>query len=373
MKIKKGKYIGISIFLLIWLGNLMLFSPFKDESSKVCSLKPSTGEISIITPENKTYYNAMSGYYPASYGFENDRDGSFPTGWSVLDAGGTANIISELDGHKKVLEIHDTSALEMEIINSFTDKTNGTIEFFIRCANNTKRTKFFIYDEEDTDAVYLYFDNDGYIKYYDTVTHNIMQYNSSQWYHLKIEWDCAVGDWYLWIDGISQDSGSGYNLRGNPTALDTLYIGTTTTEQDFYSYIDAVGYSWDPNYEIGDNLEEGLLLSFESSIDSEWMGYSFDGQTNKTILGNSTIPMSNYGIHTIQVFGNETSGTMYSSELRYFTTHLPEFHIDKQIAIGSSEPFDPESIKFKDGIYDETTFGGGFGEVFHREHADTVI
>ena len=110
----------------------------------------------------------MNGYYPATYGFENDAEGDFPTEWSVLSAGGTANVISNLSGHNNVGEIHDTSALKMEIYNSFNDKVTGTIEFFIRSSDNTKRIKCFVYDGVDTKAAYLYFDNDGCIKYFDT-------------------------------------------------------------------------------------------------------------------------------------------------------------------------------------------------------------
>ena len=84
-------------------------------------------------------------------------------------------------------------------------------------------------------------------------------------------------------------------------------------------YVDAIGYSWDPDYNIGDNLKEGLLLSFENNTRLDWIGYSLDGQANKTILGNTTIPMPEAGLHSIQVFGNDSLGTIYESEVRYFS------------------------------------------------------
>lgn len=142
MNNKKSKYIVLGMLLLIWIGNLIVFLPRENKSFEINSqenlpLKLGAGEITIITPENKTYTSIMSGYYPATYGFENDTDGEFPTGWSVLEAGGTANVISTLDGHNKVVEIHDTSALKMEIYDNFVEITTGTIEFFIRCSDAT--------------------------------------------------------------------------------------------------------------------------------------------------------------------------------------------------------------------------------------------
>ncbi|GAG89338.1 unnamed protein product, partial [marine sediment metagenome] len=78
---------------------------------------------------------------------------------------------------------------------------------------------------------------------------------------------------------------------------------------------------WDPNYNIGDNLNEGLLLSYENTTSLDWKGYSLDGQANKTIMGNATIPMPIDGVHNIQVFGNGTLGTMYDSNVRYFSVN----------------------------------------------------
>jgi len=108
-------------------------------------------------------------------------------------------------------------------------------------------------------------------------------------------------------------------------------IGTGSIET---TYVDAVGYSWDPNYNIGDNLNEGLLLSYDNTTNLDWQGYSLDGTSNKTTLGNTTIPMPTDGGHNIQVFGNNSGGTMYESDVRYFTTNAlgPEIMINSPIS-----------------------------------------
>ncbi|MFX1571889.1 MAG: OmpL47-type beta-barrel domain-containing protein [Promethearchaeota archaeon] len=339
------------------------FSGLFDETKNLIidEIKIYTPSIYIVTPENKTYTGPMNGYYPATYGFENDISGSFPTGWSVLETGGTAKIISELDGHNKIIELHDTSdSLKMEITQTFVDKDTGTIEYYIRKADNTTRTKCFIYDTDLTinDAVYLYFDSTGWIRYYNNSGwQNIMTYKSNQWYHLMIEWNCTAGKWYLWLDGI-YISGKGYGLYGNPIAMDTIYFGTTDGESNSYSYIDAIGYSWDPRYNIGDNLIEGLLLNFKNLTALDWMGYSLDGQANKTILGNVTIPLPQDGIHSLQVFGNDSIGNIHDSIITYFTVDInpPKISINLPYdnALFSNAP--PNFDLSIEGLYINTTW-----------------
>jgi len=135
---------------------------------------------------------------------------------------------------------------------------------------------------------------------------------------------------------------------------------------DYSFYIDAVGYSWDPNYNIGDNLNEGLLLSFENSIALDWQGYSLDSQPIKTILGNTTIPMPAEGLHTIQVIGNDTLGFMRYSQLRYFTVvsdiFPPNITINSPLLndlFGSTAPFFNLTILDPDVNTIWYTFDGG--------------
>ena len=65
-------------------------------------------EINITTPINKTYYQPMSGYYPATYGFENDVVGSIPLGW-VNYSGDDTNcfVTNGYNGHSRVIQMED--------------------------------------------------------------------------------------------------------------------------------------------------------------------------------------------------------------------------------------------------------------------------
>ena len=68
------------------------------------------------------------------------------------------------------------------------------------------------------------------------------------------------------------------------------------------------------------------------------MGYSLDGQANRTIRGNTTIPMPTNGPHTIQVFGNNTSGIYYASDIRQFTVEMGTIEIITPEDITYTEP-----------------------------------
>lgn len=94
----------------------------------------SDNELVIITPENKTYIEPMSGYYPATYGFENDEDGSFPMELIDDSTGGTSDVTveSEMAGHKKVL-FHwcSGSSFSSPTINLSSPQTTGSTEYYV--------------------------------------------------------------------------------------------------------------------------------------------------------------------------------------------------------------------------------------------------
>ena len=329
---KKNTKIKIGLLFLICFGNCAIFMLFINNScelniDKNQSLKLNNNEINIITPEYKTYTKPMSGYYPATYGFENDGDGDDPEGWIIEEEfAGNIEVVSEIVGHKKVLKIPDYDDQRCILHQSFDDnQTNGTIEFWILSENVNERTTIHVGDENAGNvwehSCSIWFARNGSIR-----LHNgsdfIWVYNQSlqpnEWYHLRIDFDC-YDDWHLWINGEQLDSG-GFAFRGSPTSMTQLRFGSQTTPTPI-AYFDAIGYSWDPNYNIGDNLKEGLLLSFENTTKLDWMGYTLDDQTNKTILGNTTIPIPINGVHMIQVFGNDSLGNIYYSELRYFAIY----------------------------------------------------
>jgi hypothetical protein len=110
------KIILIIIVLVLFLGPLFIgnnsvntgISEEKIENQTETNFKTAqVQDINIITPENTTYTSPMSGYYPATYGFENDQNGQTPTDWVYNAPIGDANVIEEFDGHNKVVKLLD--------------------------------------------------------------------------------------------------------------------------------------------------------------------------------------------------------------------------------------------------------------------------
>ena len=292
----------------------------------------SVKEINIITPENKTYTKPMRGYYPATYGFENDLYGSDPDGWTVTETGGIIDVISQEGGHENVLEIFKSSTTgDTGAIQTFTDNQSyGSVEFWWRISDASDRTDVAIYEPPGGGyAVVFSIQSDKFRRYYSPgfLWFDVGKAASDNtWYHIKIDFECTNGgygglteeQWQVYIDG---ELFGPYPMVGthNHTKLEYFRILNYRGYSGYSSFYDAVGYSWDADYNIGDNLKEGLLLSFANSTTLDWRGYSLNNQANRTILGNVTLPMLSPGHHTIQVFGNNTFGEMYESDLRHFS------------------------------------------------------
>jgi len=119
MKVKKSHII---LSLLIFIVSFSItginhrsFSPqYRIETPKL-----SAGEIAIITPENKTYTEPNYGYYPATYGFENELHGTIGLDLEFLDEyyGHAPSAYTDIkvidgpvDGHNKFLSVTDSQA-----------------------------------------------------------------------------------------------------------------------------------------------------------------------------------------------------------------------------------------------------------------------
>ena len=281
--------------------------------------------LNLITPENKTYIEPMSGYYPATYGFENDVDGELAKDWS-----GLATVESTYMGHNKVIK-HTTYGWNPIEIN-FGNRTSGSIEFYFSTNNNNKDVQFncFGYDPSSGTSrpIILGVENGNFQRYKSGWDDLDIPTSCSvdTWYHVRIDFDCGTDTWNTTINGELKSWDDPFEAGDSISISDLRFY---QFESPVTTRFDAIAFSWDPNYNIGDNLNEGLLINYETNLDPVWMGYSLDGQINKTISGDTTIPFLNDGLHTIQVNGNNSLGTMYQSEVQYFLidTIIPNIDI----------------------------------------------
>jgi len=307
-------------------------------------------EFVLISPEDKAYTGPMSGYYLNTYGFENDAIGEtqperFNNQYSTSCSGG---VISEIDGHKRAFRAYDNNgggaAIVMQRFNEggFQNQTHGTIEYWLRVTSTNVNTEFRLnwgYGVNDASIV-LRLSGSGQWQHNNGTWNQLLNISNplpNIWYHIKIHFRCQASPSYL---GISEDH---YEVVINGESSGSLPFTTSTTEIAMfmpiytawgayggnYAYCDALGYSWDPNYNIGDNLNEGLLLDFKSKNQLEWKAYSLDSQSNVSIIDSLIIPLPDDGPHIIQVFGNDSLGKIYETEKRPFVvdTKIPEIMI----------------------------------------------
>lgn len=364
MKIKNSH---VSIGLLILILSLSVAGTINQSfkpRSKLETPKTSDGEITIVSPENKTYNALNRGHYPGTYSFENEPNGYVtPADWTLWQLSGTEReIYAELDGHKKVYGIYDANWWERRTIQTFTDgaQSTGTIEFYMRTDDVSQGYNFDLY-YNFAPPTYLWSLSVGFSD------SKIMVWNGSsntildpaindRWYHVRIDFRMTGAGSYLGLDANSArvyidriDMGT-FNLQGTNPSLTEVHLKSPPGAELNHNYIDALGYSWDTNYNIGDNIGEDLLLNFESSVNLDWIGYSLDGQSNETILGNTTIPIPSDGPHTLKVFGNDSLGTNYQSDLRHFSVsssseNIEEWQYFREINLNPSTPESDYQVK----------------------------
>jgi len=297
-------------------------------------------EITIITPESKLYTEPMSGYYPATFGFESDEIGDDFDDWSVDNFGGNVQIISSYLGHSNVVELYEMIDASTEIYNDFGNRPSGTVEWWASVNRVDDWFELGIFDGDSNDGIQMSFANDSYIKYHDgSVWTDIMPYTANLWYHFNVKWDSAT-DWHLSINRISQDQGSGYSYRNSPSSLNCVRFQTSDAgvHQDQFMYVDAVGYSWDTNYNLGDNLYEGLFIGFELNSSLFTLEYSLDNKAKISISGNTTILLPHDGPHSIKLYGTTFYRDFAQSETRNFIvdTKVPKIVIHSPIQSGTA-------------------------------------
>ena len=122
---------------------------------------------------------------------------------------------------------------------------------------------------------------DGKVRFWTGTYHYLVDPAvNNQWYHLRFDFETSDGGYmglsedscYVYVDGVQFGP---FTFDSSLSQLDRFYFftgyGATTN-----AYFDAFGFSWDNNYNIGDNLNEGLLFSFENYTNIETYKYSID-------------------------------------------------------------------------------------------------
>ncbi|MFX1295857.1 MAG: PKD domain-containing protein, partial [Promethearchaeota archaeon] len=175
---------------------------------------------------------------------------------------------------------------ELRIYRSLVqDIKNGTVEYYIKTSDINKKTwEFKLFNDLDValsitikDGFWIYTIGDG-------VEHNILGcgYPTSGWHHVRVDFSLDDSNYMglsryqfkVIIDDIEAQSIYTSNINVNSINKIRFESGIQDTG---IAWIDAIGYSWDPLYEVGDNKisvvvypeKTRVLFSAADSLDTE--------------------------------------------------------------------------------------------------------
>jgi len=297
------------------------------------NLELSAGEIDILTLENKNYTEPMNGYYPGVIGFEDDQPGTTPNGWT--DTSGSScyfDIIAEIDGHNDVLRLVDSSSSYEVYAHSpvFDESDHGTIELWIKMIDANDAHYIFFNDASGNRLFYCDFVYNRFVHVYG-VSNDIYEFGNivdNEWYHLAVHFELRPSGNYMdlgqyqvkyELDGVESD---GYDCDNLYDSIAQIEFKSYPNVESTIFYVDAIGLSWYDAYDVGDNKKEGLLLRYNTAFVPDWMGYSVNNQENRTIYGNTTIPLLENGDYNLKLYGNNSLGNMYFDEISFRVSRL---------------------------------------------------
>jgi len=189
--------------------------------------------------------------YPATYNFRDELVGTAGTDIEFVTTNnfGTAIIIATLSNHNKILQL-TSSGNYQSCYNNFTGQATGNIEFWIYFTEaNKSRTIACL--ESGATRFGIRWHSDGKVYYYNGAWVDSGEtYSDSVWYHYRFDFNAPGDTWDLYIDGTNIGT---YGMNGAPSVIDRFSFGSSSDNGET-TYLDAIGYSWDTDYAIGDNV-----------------------------------------------------------------------------------------------------------------------
>ena len=198
---------------------------------------------------------------PSTYSFDNDAIGSNPSGWTTREGyGWFVQVINEPDVHAKVVEIYDRLASGYAaMFDDFSDQTYGTIEYWIKSTDESLWNSFELRNG-GTRCLRVTLNAD----HFQSGSGNIVASSGDNtWYHVRIDFETTLNgymglgqyEYKVHINGIEYGN---YAFETH-NAVNRVWVQTSHYAARYYFYLDAIGYSWDPNYNVGDNLMQAHI------------------------------------------------------------------------------------------------------------------
>ncbi|GAH13561.1 unnamed protein product, partial [marine sediment metagenome] len=113
----------------------------------------------------------------------------------------SANIIPELDGHTKVLELQDNNKTDLVFASLLDNQKSqyGTLEFWLRTTDTSQGLVMALGYDVFSSGIWLGEDGKWWYKNSDEYNEisNIPNMQNNTWHHLRIDFDCRNGGGYL--------------------------------------------------------------------------------------------------------------------------------------------------------------------------------
>jgi len=307
--------------------------------------------------------------YPGTYSFTDDAVGSNPAGWVFNSLASTSvTVESGINNYNKVMKIYDasTTGTYLYINQSFASpQINGTVEFWVYKDSGTSSLYITFRDANNVLGPHMDMDynNDGYFEYYDGSswpTFGKSFYADQKWIHIRIDFDSSSDTFDMYLDDVlvldnAKFGGSAGALTKLMFATDASLIGTF--------YIDAVGYSWDDDYFIGDNAMGGCCgddkIDLRTGLVSEW---HFDEGTGSTAYDNI----------------GSNDGTLYNAPAwtagKYGSALDFEYSSSQYVSVPDSSSLEPsKGITLSAWVKAEDIHTNQYYEIFRKEDGSNRI
>ena len=234
------------------------------------TIKISSGMFIQLTDRYSTSLNTPF-IYKATYNFEDEADGTSGNAidgfhsFSTTDTNGVVVIVASQDGHRKVVKIsgdgdNGTSTL---IFLGAESETSGSVELWMKYIDNGVGTHYIRFRNQDATIIGIIFLSSGAntisAQYGNGAGGNTTVNTalaSDTWVHIRWSFDCTTDKQSLWFDGVNMFTAQ--NFRSDAVATTYLEfnfeLSEATGANALEVYADAIGHSWDANYNVGDNL-----------------------------------------------------------------------------------------------------------------------
>lgn len=178
-----------------------------------------------------------------------------------------ASIKSSVDNHRNVLDLdnHKTKGF-IKIENHFDDVESGTIEFWWRTTDVNQESHFALKETFNNYLAKIRIYHSKF-QYYDGSNWQDLKSGilNNEWYHVRIDFECGDKGYEglpskrfnLYIDNVLESHNVTFYNTGEDVSK--LYLYSLQESYDFHTYFDAFGYSWDTDYDVGDNLNKIYL------------------------------------------------------------------------------------------------------------------